>query len=155
MDRLTYDTEIDPGEILETCLRQSDELASRWHGADDGRLATRSRRASRSAAPRRCCASPRRSPSSHGAYWQTHLSEDAGEIDEVRRLFPEARDYLDVYDRAGALGERTILAHAIHLSEREVARLVESGSRRGALPGIEPVPVERDDAARRVPCAPG
>ena len=56
----------------------------------------------------------------HGAYWQTHLSEDAGEIDEVRRLFPEAHDYLDVYDRAGALGTRTILAHAIHLSEREV-----------------------------------
>ena len=39
MDRLSYDTEIDPGEILETSLRQSDELASRWHGADDGRLA--------------------------------------------------------------------------------------------------------------------
>ncbi|HSH22292.1 MAG TPA: amidohydrolase family protein, partial [Candidatus Caenarcaniphilales bacterium] len=44
-------------------------------------------------------------------------------------LFPDARDYLDVYDRAGALGPRTILAHAIHLSDREVARIVESGSR--------------------------
>ncbi len=48
----------------------------------------------------------------HGAYWQTHLSEDHGEIGEVARLFPDARDYLDVYDRAGALGARTILAHA-------------------------------------------
>jgi guanine deaminase len=65
----------------------------------------------------------------HDAYWQTHLSEDEGEIEEVRRLFPDARDYLDVYDRAGALGERTILAHAIHLSGREIERLVESGSR--------------------------
>jgi guanine deaminase len=64
----------------------------------------------------------------HGAYWQTHLSEDRGEIDEVRRLFPEARDYLDVYDRAGALGARTILAHAIHLSRNEIDRLVRSGS---------------------------
>ena len=64
----------------------------------------------------------------HGAYWQTHLSEDAGEIDEVRRLFPEARDYLDVYDRADALRPGTILAHAIHLSDREVARLAESGA---------------------------
>jgi guanine deaminase len=65
----------------------------------------------------------------HGAYWQTHLSEDGGEITEVARLFPEARDYLDVYDRAGALGPRTLLAHAIHLSDGEVERLVESRSR--------------------------
>ena len=61
----------------------------------------------------------------HGAYWRTHLSEDAGEIEEVSRLFPEA-DYLDVYDRAGGVGERTIFAHAIHLSDQEVARLVET-----------------------------
>jgi guanine deaminase len=65
----------------------------------------------------------------HGAYWQTHLSEDGGEIQEVRRLFPHAHDYLAVYDQAGGLGERSILAHAVHLSDDEVARLVESGSR--------------------------
>jgi guanine deaminase len=36
---------------------------------------------------------------------------------------------VDVYDRAGGLGERTVLAHAIHLSERELGRLVETGTR--------------------------
>ena len=66
---------------------------------------------------------------STGAWWQTHVSEDPGEIAEVRRLFPEALDYVDVYDRAGGLGERTVLAHAIHLSDRELARLVETGTR--------------------------
>jgi guanine deaminase len=128
MDRLTYDAEIDPSEILETSLRQSDELASRWHGRDGGRLQY-------AFTPRfavSCTADMLRESATlaaqHGAYWQTHLSEDAGEIDEVLRLFPEARDYLDVYDRASGLGARTILAHAIHLSEREIARLVESGS---------------------------
>src|SRR5687768_1351245 len=126
MDRLSYDTEIDPGEILETSLRQSDELATRWHGADQGRLryAFTPRFAVSCSGDmlRESAALARR----HGAYWQTHLSEDATEISEVARLFPEATDYLDVYDRAGALGARTILAHAIHLSAREVARLVES-----------------------------
>ena len=34
MDRFSYDTEIDPRQILETSLRQSDALASRWHGRD-------------------------------------------------------------------------------------------------------------------------
>lgn len=126
MDRLTYDTDIDPGEILETTLRQSDELAERWHGRDNGRIQY-------AFTPRfavSCTAELLRESAAlaahHGAYWQTHLSEDAGEIDEVKRLFPEAGDYLDVYDRAGGVGERTILAHAIHLSDREVSRLVES-----------------------------
>jgi guanine deaminase len=45
------------------------------------------------------------------------------------RLFPHAHDYLHVYDEAGGLGAKTILAHAIHLSDDEVARLVDSDSR--------------------------
>jgi guanine deaminase len=129
MDRITYDTTIAPHEILETSLRQSDELAARWHGRDDGRL----RYAFTPRFAVSCSAEMLRESAalaaSHDAYWQTHLSEDAGEIDEVRHLFPDASDYVDVYDRAGALGERSIFAHAIHLSEREVARLAESGSR--------------------------
>jgi len=129
MDRITYDTEIDPLEILETSLRQSDELATRWHGRDGGRLGY-------AFTPRfavSCTAEMLRQSAllaeRHGAYWQTHISEDGGEIDEVRRLFPDARDYLDVYDGAGALGARTILAHAIHLSGSEVERLVASDAR--------------------------
>jgi guanine deaminase len=47
----------------------------------------------------------------------------------VARLFPDARDYVDVYDRAGGLGPRSILAHAIHLSSHEESRLAESGTR--------------------------
>jgi guanine deaminase len=64
-----------------------------------------------------------------GTYWQTHLAEDRNEIDEVRRLFPDASDYTDVYDRAGGLGSNAVLAHAIHLSEREIARIAETGTR--------------------------
>ena len=129
MDRLSYDTEIASSEILETSLRQSDDLATRWHGADAGRL----RYAFTPRFAVSCSAEMLRDSAAlatkHGAYWQTHLSEDADEIAEVARLFPEARDYLDVYDRAGALGARTILAHAIHLSSREVDRLVEADAR--------------------------
>ena len=129
MDRLSYDTEIDPGEILETSLQQSDQLATRWHGADGGRL----RYAFTPRFAVSCSADMLRESAAlatrHGAYWQTHLSEDEDEINEVRRLFPEARDYLDVYDQAGALGARTILAHAIHLSPREVERLAQADAR--------------------------
>ena len=115
--------------MLELSLRQSTELCATWHGRDDGRLMyafTPRFAVSCSAAMLR---SVRRRPRPRpGAYWQTHLSEDRGEIAEVRRLFPEAIDYTDVYDRAGGLTPRAILAHAIHLSDREVARLAESGA---------------------------
>ncbi len=128
MDRLTYDEEIAPGEILERSLRQSAELCAHWHGRDAGRL----RYAFTPRFALSCSADLLRESASlaaeTGAYWQTHLSEDGGEVGEVQRLFPDARDYLDVYDLAGGLGARTILAHAIHLSEREIARLAESGS---------------------------
>jgi guanine deaminase len=129
MDRITYDPTIDPSTILERSLAESARLIERWHGTDDGRLRY-------AVTPRfavSCTADMLRESAtlaaSSGAYWQTHVSEDQGEIAEVARLFPEARDYVDVYDRAGGLGARTILAHAVHLSERELGRLVETGTR--------------------------
>jgi len=129
MDELTYDERISRERILDVSLKQSAELCERWHGADDGRL----RYAFTPRFALSCSAEMLRESASlarhYGAYWQTHLSEDRGEIAEVGRRFPEARDYLDVYDRAGALGERTIMAHAVHLSDREQQRIVESGSR--------------------------
>ena len=128
MDRVTYDAAIEPARILETSLAQSDELAARWHGRDEGRL----RYAFTPRFAVSCTAEMLRESAalaaSHGAYWQTHLAEDRGELAEVASLFPEASDYVDVYDRAGGLGAGAILAHAIHLSDREVRRIVQSGA---------------------------
>jgi guanine deaminase len=128
MDRLSYDDALPPERLLDTSLRQSEELCARWNGAADGRLGY-------AFTPRfavACSADMLRESASlaarNGAWWQSHLSEDRGEIARVAALFPEARDYLDVYDRAGALRARSVLAHAIHLSDREVGRLVESGA---------------------------
>jgi guanine deaminase len=126
MDRLTYDDRLPADRILETSLRQSADLCARWHGRDEGRLQyafTPRFAVSCSADMLRESASLARQT---GAYWQTHLSEDRNELREVARLFPEAVDYLDVYDRAGGLGPRSVLAHAIHLSAREVDRIAET-----------------------------
>ena len=46
----------------------------------------------------------------------------------MRRLFPWAKDYTEVYDRFGLLGRRSLFAHGVHLSERECARLSEAGA---------------------------
>ena len=52
---------------------------------------------------------------------QTHISENKAECDMVREMFPDSSSYAAVYDRHGLLTSKTILAHAIHLSDDERA----------------------------------
>lgn len=54
-----------------------------------------------------------------GSHIQTHISENKPEIALVKSLFPESKFYADVYDSAGLLTPKTILAHAVHLTEDE------------------------------------
>ncbi len=56
-------------------------------------------------------------------YLHTHLSENIKEVEAVAYIFPEGEGYLDVYDRAGLVGERSVFAHGVQLSDREFARL--------------------------------
>jgi len=125
---LRYDETLDDREVLELSLAQSRRLIERWHGRDGGRLCY-------AVTPRFAVACSeemlRRSAAlaaETGTYWQTHLAEDRHEIEEVHRLFPEAADYTAVYERAGALGPRSIFAHGIYLSDREVEALAASGA---------------------------
>jgi guanine deaminase len=59
---------------------------------------------------------------------QSHLSENTDEIAWVAELFRDSLDYTDVYDRAGLLGPHVVMAHGIHLSDRELARLAATGT---------------------------
>ena len=51
---------------------------------------------------------------------QTHISENVNEVALVKSMFPDHESYTHVYDNHGLLGPKTILAHAVHLSEEEV-----------------------------------
>jgi guanine deaminase len=53
----------------------------------------------------------------------THMSENPDEIAEVGRLFPQARDYLDVYARFGLVGPRSVFAHCVHADDEALKRL--------------------------------
>nr|AOR51858.1 guanine deaminase [Phaffia rhodozyma] len=66
---------------------------------------------------------------------QTHMGENAGEIAFTKQLFKDAKaekpwdgTYAGVYDRFGLLGERTILAHCVHLEEKELQLLQSTKS---------------------------
>ncbi|MCM2473079.1 guanine deaminase [Rhizobium sp. CG5] len=59
---------------------------------------------------------------------QTHLSENHDEIAYTATLYPDAIDYTDIYAHYGLLGPKTLLGHAIHLSDREADAISEAGA---------------------------
>jgi guanine deaminase len=127
MDRFRYDSVIPESEVTARRLQQSEALCLKWNGHDNGRL--------------RYVFTPRFAPScsremmrdsaalakKHDAYWQTHLSETPGEMITIREMYPECRNYLDVYDKAGGLGPKSIFAHSVFLSPEELERMRETG----------------------------
>lgn len=56
---------------------------------------------------------------------QTHISENASEIQFTKELFPDAPHYAGVYDMYGLLRHNTVLGHACHFSEEEIALVKE------------------------------
>lgn len=58
----------------------------------------------------------------------THISENVDEVAWVKELFPEREGYLDVYDHYGLIGKRSVLAHGVHLTEKERERISEAGA---------------------------
>lgn len=50
---------------------------------------------------------------------QTHISENKQEIELVDKLFPDCENYASVYNKFNLLTNKTILAHAIHLTPKE------------------------------------
>lgn len=59
-------------------------------------------------------------------YLHTHLSENVKEVAYVAEVFPESAGYLDVYDQAGLVGERSVFAHGVQLTDQEFGRLSEA-----------------------------
>jgi guanine deaminase len=63
-----------------------------------------------------------------GVRFQTHMNENAAEIESVAHLFPDEDDYLAVYERFGLAQPRSVFAHNVHPAHGELERLAECGS---------------------------
>lgn len=121
MDRNAPDTLIDTAQ---SAYDDSKALLEKWHDVD---------RLSYVITPRFAPTSTPEQLEALGALWaehpevlmQTHISEQHEEIAWVQDLFPNSRDYLDVYERFGLARKGALFGHAIHLTERERDRLRE------------------------------
>jgi guanine deaminase len=100
----------------------SHELKARWHGHHRLRYAVTPRFSvsCTDAMLDVCHTLMRETPD---ALFTSHVNESPGEIAFVKELFPDARDYVDTYERAGLLSERSVLAHNVHVSDDELRRL--------------------------------
>ncbi|CAM3819182.1 guanine deaminase [Deinococcus frigens] len=127
-------------------------LIERWHGVGRARYAV-TPRFSLSASEGildACAALVSEYPDVH---FTSHINENVREVQTVRELFPGRLDYLDTYDRAGLLGRRSVLAHNIHTTDRELGQMAAHHCTAAHCPcsnsalGSGPFPLKRHLAA--------
>jgi len=118
-------------EILDTAvggIADSETLINKWHGSGRLGYAITPRFAGSSSVQQLQLAGEL-----HKKYqdtWvQTHLSENRDEIDWVAQIHPDTSDYLNAYEKYELVGERSVFAHCLHLTESERRRLADAGGK--------------------------
>jgi guanine deaminase len=134
-------------------LSESERLCAKWHGAEGGRLSYAFTPRFAPTCSFELMREAGRMAREAGCYLQTHIAETLGEIERVKELFPKYASYAELYEDAGLLGPRTILGHAVHMSDDEYKRLASAGAKIAHCPTSNlflksgRMPVERVEAA--------
>ncbi|MCC3307767.1 guanine deaminase [Psychrobacter sanguinis] len=108
-------------------IKDSQNLIDNWHGKGRQLVAITPRFAITSSLNQLKLAGELYSQNK-GVYLQTHLAENQLEVAAVRKMYPEYQGYLEVYDKMGLLGRKSILAHGIYLNDSEYQRLQDTGT---------------------------
>ncbi len=106
---------------------ESKALIAKWH--DRGRLMY-------AITPRFAATSSREQLEMAGAlcrehpdcFMQTHVSENQREVSWIAELFPERQGYLNVYDHYSLCRPRALFGHCVHLTDREMQVMHNTGS---------------------------
>lgn len=138
---------------LEGDLGQSEDLIKRWHKRGRALYAITPRFAPTSTEVqlRLTGELAARHPDT---FIQTHVAENQDECKWVSDLFPQARSYLDVYERFGLMRPRALFGHCIWLDDEDFARMAATGSAAAVCPtsnlflGSGLFDFERADSAR-------
>jgi len=105
----------------------SKALIEKWHGR--GRLGYAvTPRFAHTSSPEQLDAAGRLLREHPSVLLHTHISENHAEVAQVRVDFPGAPDYLGAYEAHGLIGDRSVLAHCVHLSDSEWSRMAKAGA---------------------------
>ena len=122
-----------PADLREALLTNADkaraegrELIERWHGQDRLRYAVTPRFSLSASEPLlEVCEELMATP---GVWFTTHINENIAEVDQVATYFPGRAHYLDTYVHHGLITDRSVLAHNVHATDRELEVMGESGA---------------------------
>lgn len=110
----------------ETGYAESKALIERWHGK--GRLGYAiTPRFALTSSPEQLAAAGRLAREYPDVWIHTHLAENMEEVDQIAKLFPDSRSYLDVYEQHGLLRERAVFAHCLHMDNQDRESMASKG----------------------------
>ncbi len=113
-------------EDADTSISESVRLAEEWHGRDEGRIRYAFAPRFAVSCSRKLLEQVARLSAKHGIQIHTHASENLDEIRMVRQL--TGKRNIEYLDEVGLTGKRSVLAHCIHLDDREMEILRETGT---------------------------
>ena len=61
-------------------------------------------------------------------WFTSHLNENLAEVAAVAALFPGSDHYLGTYHQHGLVNDRSVFAHNVHASDKELALMAEAGA---------------------------
>ncbi len=120
-----------PPSLLVPCaddISQQKALLERWHGFDQRLALALTPRFAPSCTSELMQALGELHAQHPDTYLQTHYAENLGELLWIKELFPNARDYLEVYENFKLITKRSILAHGIHVETDAMKRLAQRGA---------------------------
>ncbi|WP_322866955.1 guanine deaminase [Aquicoccus sp. G2-2] len=106
----------------------SKALAEKWHGRGRARYAI-SPRFALTSTPEQLEMTGALVQEFPDCYMQTHVDENLNEIKRAHELYPDAPDYMGIYEQYGLLGPKALLGHSIHMTEREIGVIGETGAK--------------------------
>ncbi len=109
----------------ESSFDDSQRLINDWH--DKGRLGYAvTPRFAPTSSPEQLTMAQKLLDDNPTVHLHTHMAENGNECDWVRELFPDAEDYLAVYEKYKLVRKRSVFAHSIHLSDNAWKRLAKA-----------------------------
>ena len=110
----------------ESGYAESKALIERWHGK--GRLGYAiTPRFALTSSPEQLTTAGRLASEYPDVWIHTHLAENMEEVEEIARLFPDNRSYMDVYDEFELLRERAVFAHCLHMDDEDRRLMAHKG----------------------------
>ena len=117
----------------EQSLIDTETLINKWHGVDRLGYAITPRFVPTSSAAQLGGAGEL--AAQYPDVWiQSHVAENHDEIAWVKRLYPEARSYLSVYQQFGLLRPKAVYAHCIHIDDEDRALMKDTGTAAAVCP---------------------